>query len=171
MPYGNYAQMEQFTPQQYQGQRLQEQQLQQLMAQRQAQQQAQMAQAQQAAQAQQQQQAAQSQQAQQSAMQTFGGRFEEAMNNPMIAAAMGAGSSLLASADRGETTGGAIRSGLFGAAGGYTGAKQRTKRQQRDEEERRRLLQAITGGFGEVADDGRLPQLSVYQAMMGGLGS
>lgn len=163
--YGPMVQMQQFGPQQYQQQLMQEQQQQMMMQQRQAQQEQMMQQAmQQRAEQEQQQQ-------QQQAMQSFGGRYEDAMSSPGIAAALGAGGSMLASADRGESMGGAIRAGLFGGLGGYSGAKQRSKKTKMEEEERRRLLAAITGGFGQVADDGRMPQLSVYQAMMGGLGN
>lgn len=100
----------------------------------------------------------------------FMDQLYERFNHPAIAAAMGAGGSLLAAADRGDSIGGAIRSGLGGAAGGFMGSAQRSAKLKKEDAQRKRLLAAIRGQYGDIANDSSLPSMSIYRAMLGTLG-
>ena len=115
--------------------------------------------------------AAQQGQAQQQQGQGGGGGFGEqlagAFDNPGIAAALGAGGSILSAAESGGSIGDAIRAGLAGGGAGFVGATQKRKKQKSDERQRKLLLDAITRGYGGIVEDGQLPNLSIYQAMLG----
>ena len=109
--------------------------------------------------------------AQQGQAQQQGGGFGEqlagAFDNPGIAAALGAGGSILSAAESGGSIGDAIRAGLAGGGAGFVGATQKRKKQKSDERQRKLLLDAITRGYGGIVEDGQLPNLSIYQAMLG----
>lgn len=97
----------------------------------------------------------------------FTDQLAEAFGNPGIAAALGAGGSILAAADQGGSIGDAIRAGLQGGGAGFFGAAQRQKKERSDERQRKLLLDAITRGYSGIVEDGQMPRLSIYQAMLG----
>ena len=76
--------------------------------------------------------------------------FMSQLNNPLVAAALGVGGGLMASADQGGTLGQGLRSGLGGGLGSYIGA-QNIMTQRDEDEERRRQMQELIDRLSDVA--------------------
>lgn len=97
---------------------------------------------------------------------TAGQRFQQTMNNPLVAAALGAGTSILGT--RGQGDRGALQAGLGGGMAGALGAIQKREAATKEEERQQRMRQLL-GEFGNLADlfgpDGQAAQAingSVY---------
>lgn len=116
-----------------------------------------------------------------------GAGFLDALDNPYVAAALGAGGAMLSSADRGESLGDALRSGIGGGAAGLLGAHRRKKAEKEDARRRAELdeirkryamlanqmgqANEIEGPAQAVGSSGMFGQPSGYsgQFSMGGL--
>lgn len=77
--------------------------------------------------------------------------FEQRLQNPLVAAALGLSGGTLGANEQGAGFGSALAQGLMGGAGSAIGAA-RMNRQRQEEDERKRLMQALLERYAGVAN-------------------
>ncbi|MGI9451998.1 MAG: hypothetical protein ACR2QH_15360 [Geminicoccaceae bacterium] len=65
---------------------------------------------------------------------SYADRVGDAFNNPLVAAGLGFGGSMMSAADQGANIGASLRAGVGGGLGGYLGVQQRKSRAEKDKE-------------------------------------
>jgi len=78
-------------------------------------------------------------------------QFEQNMQNPYVAAALGAGGALLGANDSGASLGQALRQGLMGGAGSLYGAS-RARQKRLEEEERSKIMRDLIERYAGLAN-------------------
>lgn len=102
----------------------------------------------------------------------FGGRLVDHLNNPIVAAALGAGGGLIQAGQQGQSTLGGLTTGLGAGIGGYAGARSARQEKSR-EKERADQIRKIIERLDGIGQQARQPATNagLGGSVFGGTGS